>query len=139
MSLYIFDTDTMTLYERMHPTVLRNVFHHLADDIRVSSVTIEEQLTGWFSMIRIARTPQQVEAAHVRLTSTVQLLATWDVLPLTASAVVLYQHLARQRLSVGGNDLRIAAISLAAGATVITRNQRDFRRVPGLACEDWSV
>ena len=50
MSLYLFDTDTLTLFERMHPLVLRNVFHHLADDIRTTSVTVEEQLGGWFAM-----------------------------------------------------------------------------------------
>ena len=139
MSLYVFDTDMLTLYDRLHPVVVRNIFFHLADDIRVTTVTVEEQLTGWFATIRAARTASQIEAAHTRLASALRLLGTWDVLPFTAAAVGLYQHLLRQRLNVGGNDLRIAAIALDAGAAVVTRNRRDFGRVPGLACEDWSV
>jgi tRNA(fMet)-specific endonuclease VapC len=139
VSLYLFDTDTLTLYERMHPIVVRNVFYHLADDIRVTSVTVEEQISGWFATLRAARAPQQVEAAHVRLSETVRVLAGWDILPFTAFASVRYQTLFRQRLNVGGNDLRIASIALEFGATVVTRNLRDFGRIPGVQFEDWSV
>jgi tRNA(fMet)-specific endonuclease VapC len=139
MSLYVFDTDTLSLYERMHPAVVRNVFYHLADDVAVTSVTVEEQLGGWFAALRAARSPQQVEAAHTRLSGAVRLLSNWDVLPFSAAAVARYQDLLRRRLNVRGNDLRIASIALEAGATVVTRNLRDFGRVPGLPCEDWSV
>ena len=139
MSLYVFDTDTLTLFGRLHPVVLRHVFYHPADEIVVTSVTVEEQLGGWFAAIRTARIPAQIEAAHTRLAETVRTLATWDVRPFTATAVARFQDLLRRRLNVGGNDLRIAAIALEAGATVVTRNLRDFNRVPGVVCEDWSV
>jgi tRNA(fMet)-specific endonuclease VapC len=139
VSLYLFDTDTLSLYERMHPVVVRNVFYHLADDIRVTSVTVEEQISGWFATQRAARTPQQVETAHIRLSETVQLLSGWDIIPFTAFAAVRYQTLLRQRLNVGGNDLRIASIAIEHAATIVTRNLRDFRRIPGVLCEDWSV
>ncbi|MDB5309092.1 MAG: hypothetical protein JWO38_3294 [Gemmataceae bacterium] len=119
--------------------MLRNVIYHLADDIRVTSITVEEQLGGWFVAIRNARTPQQIETTHARLAGTVRVLANWDVIPFSAAAVIRVQDLLRQRLNVGGNGLRIAAIALEAGAVVVTRNLRDFGRVPGLRCADWSV
>jgi tRNA(fMet)-specific endonuclease VapC len=50
-----------------------------------------------------------------------------------------FQHLRGARLGAGTLDLKIAAIALTNGLTVLTRNRRDFGRVPGLVIEDWSV
>ena len=44
-----------------------------------------------------------------------------------------------QRLNVGSNDLKIAATALEQNATVVTRNLRDFGRVPGVLCQDWTI
>ena len=41
--------------------------------------------------------------------------------------------------AVGGMDLRIAAVAQAIGLTLLTRNARDFARVPGLRFEDWTA
>ncbi len=40
---------------------------------------------------------------------------------------------------IGPNDLLIAAIARAADLTLVTHNQREFARVPGLRLEDWEV
>lgn len=42
-------------------------------------------------------------------------------------------------LTIGVNDTWIAAHALAAGLTVVTHNQREFSRVPGLRTEDWTA
>jgi type 1 glutamine amidotransferase len=43
------------------------------------------------------------------------------------------------RLNVGMMDLRLGAIALENNLTVVTRNGRDFARVPGVQTEDWSL
>jgi len=42
-------------------------------------------------------------------------------------------------LRVGAMDLKIAAIALAHPATGLTRNQKDFSRVPDLRVADWTA
>lgn len=39
----------------------------------------------------------------------------------------------------GANDLWIAAYARSAGLTLVTNNEREFRRVPGLAVENWAA
>ena len=41
--------------------------------------------------------------------------------------------------TIGPNDLLIAAHARAADLTVVTGNDREFRRVPGLRVENWSA
>jgi tRNA(fMet)-specific endonuclease VapC len=43
----------------------------------------------------------------------------------------------RQGIPIGANDLFIAAHGAASTMTVVTGNDREFRRVPGLGVENW--
>lgn len=45
--------------------------------------------------------------------------------------------LERQGTPIGPIDTLIAGTALAHGLTLVTRNTREFQRVPGLAVEDW--
>ena len=49
-----------------------------------------------------------------------------------------YADLARSKQMIGPNDLWIAASALRSGLPLLTRNVREFRRVPGLKVEDYS-
>jgi len=46
-------------------------------------------------------------------------------------------HLRREGRPIGANDLLIAAIAVARGLTLITRNVGEFARVPRLVTEQW--
>jgi tRNA(fMet)-specific endonuclease VapC len=39
---------------------------------------------------------------------------------------------------IGGNDLWIAAHAKSAGLTLVTNNEREFKRVPGLKLQNWA-
>lgn len=44
-----------------------------------------------------------------------------------------------KRVRISTMDLRIASIALSHNLIVLTRNEVDFRKVPGLSIEDWTV
>jgi tRNA(fMet)-specific endonuclease VapC len=65
--------------------------------------------------------------------------ASIRVLPYDAEAQAQFAQLRRQRVRIGTQDLRIAAITLSRQATLVTRNTRDFAKVPALNIVDWSM
>lgn len=139
MTSYLLDTDTFSLYLQKDVNVSRAVFRHLADPMAVSIITVREVWDGWAAAITRAKTANVLAATYARLTETVNALSTWEVVSFSAGAIARYEALKKQKLNVGGNDMRIASIALELGATVVTRNRVDFSRVPGLVLEDWSV
>jgi tRNA(fMet)-specific endonuclease VapC len=139
MSLFVLDTDVLSLYYRGDPVVVGNIHAHQAADLAISVITLDEQLTGWYKSTRRARRPQDLARAYANLADAVLRLAKWRILPYTESAIARVTQLKVLRLNIGLMDLRIAAIALENGAVVVTRNRRDFGRVPGLNVEDWSV
>jgi tRNA(fMet)-specific endonuclease VapC len=139
VSLFLLDTDHVTLYHVGHPQLLQNVARHIADQLAISVITVEEQLMGWQRALHQARDDARREQVYQRMALTVESLSGWLVLPLTRAALARHAALVRQRLNVSSNDLKIAATALENGAIVATRNLRDFRRVPGLLCQDWTV
>lgn len=64
-----------------------------------------------------------------------------NVLPFEADAdrhyAAIRTILEHKGVVVGANDLLIAAQARAAGATCVTANEAEFRRVPGLKVENW--
>jgi tRNA(fMet)-specific endonuclease VapC len=72
------------------------------------------------------------------MAETVERLSGIRILPFDEAAIEQFERLKAMRLGVGTMDLRIAAIALTTGATVVTRNARDFGRVPERVIADWS-
>jgi tRNA(fMet)-specific endonuclease VapC len=136
---YLIDTDTFSLYLQHNPAVVGAMVRHLSDQIVVSVITVQEIWNGWANVIARAKTPDQVAAAYSRLTDTLNELRNWVVETFSRDAVVRYSSLKKQKLNVGSNDLKIASIAIETGAIIVTKNLRDFARIPGVKVEDWSV
>lgn len=139
MSLFLLDTTTITHVVHQHPVVLSNILAVKKPDIvGIASVNVEEVVGGWLSAIHRAKTPQSEANAARHLTDSIALMASFALIPSTPDAVVRVQLLVGLKLNIGRNDLRLAALALELGATVVTNNARDFGRVPGLHWVDWT-
>jgi len=136
---YVFDTDMLTLYEEGHPEVCRSVAAHRPEDLGTTIISVEEQLSGWYTMLRRAKDRKTVARIYQRMTDTVTFLSRMQISSFTEPAIDRYETLRAMKLNVGSKDLRIAAIVLEEGSILVTRNAQDFQRVPGLVIEDWSV
>jgi len=100
-------------------------------------VSVAEQLSGLLTLIGTAKSDKVRIERYERLSSRLDRMGDYTILPWTAEAQNIFNALRRQRIRIGTMDLRIACIVLANDATLLSRNLRDFQRVPGLRAEDW--
>ena len=140
--MLILDTDHLSILERggsaVFPLQLRleQVPIH---EVGTTIVNYEEQMRGWLSHAAKAQTPLQIQIAYTLLGKHIETFRDLPVLSFDAGASNQLDALLRARIRIGTMDLKIAAICLAQNATLLTRNLKDFRQVPGLRAEDWSV
>ncbi len=80
------------------------------------------------------------ERALAMLTELVNVIPV-EPIPPSAGAVygAVRAELERRGAMIGNHDLWIAAHALAADLTLVTSNEREFRRVPGLKVENWAA
>lgn len=109
------------------------------DDIATSIVSFHEQVQGWLAFLSRARQAEQVITAYAKLETMWRWFLKMNVLSYTAEAQARFGELKRQCRRLKTLDLRIASIALATSSTLLSRNLRDFRQVPGLSVEDWTA
>ena len=137
--MLVLDTDHMSELEVRSAPGLRLLTRLSADreDAVITAVTVEEHLRGWLAEIRSRTKPRDQMRAYARLVRTVESQAKWTILPWDEDAVCIFEGLVKRRIRIGTQDLKIAAITLAHEATLLTRNTGDFAQVPGLKFGNW--
>lgn len=101
-------------------------------DACVSVVTYGELLKGVEKSDSPTKSRQKVES----------LVSLLPVMPLDEDAAVEYgrivAYLERKGTPIGVNDLWIGAHALSLGLTLVTNNEREFKRIPKLKIENWT-
>ena len=128
---YMLDTNAVSQMVRRPDSALAQRVAALEPDSVAISVIVAAELRYGAERRGSARLTRQLEAV----------LSAIDVLPLQEPADRHYgairSDLERIGLPIGRNDLLTAAHARAVGATLVTNNVDEFRRVPSLAIEDW--
>lgn len=132
MPRYLLDTNICIYIRQKRPPKVLARFEKLkAGEACLSVITYGELSYG-------ASKSEQQNAALARLADLVTLL---PVLPLPDSAAreygVIRAYLEARGEIIGGNDLWIAAHAKAASLVLVTNNEKEFKRVPGLKVQNW--
>lgn len=133
MARYMLDTDTCSyIMKRSSAPVLRRLQATPLTDICISVITKSELLFG------IQISPRQAQNAAA-LSAFLPLV---EVLDFDSPAATHYAEIRADLKSrgalIGANDLFIAAHARSLGLTLVTNNTAEFKRVKGLATENWT-
>ena len=131
---YLLDTNICIHIQRNKPEgVLRRFQALRTGEAALSVITFGELLYG-------AAKSKQSATAVERLK---QLTSLLPVLPIPAAAAEWYgairAELEGSAQMIANNDLWIAAHAKAESLTLVTNNEREFRRVRGLKVQNWAV
>ena len=140
MTKYILDTDHITALQNCHPIFLQH-FRSIDDsEIFVTIITLEEQIRGRLKVINDHNTnSQKLPLAYYELHKTFDFFGKMNLLDFDHQALTHYQNLKKQKIRIGSQDLKIAAIALTHQMTLVTRNTKDFCQVTDLTLEDWTT
>jgi tRNA(fMet)-specific endonuclease VapC len=141
MTLWVLDTDHLSLLERGNFKIRDKLQQLDTNSVSITIVTAEEKMKGRLAAINSLSGIERVDrlaVAYRALQSTIEDLQTLPILPFSELARDRYIDLLQQKIRVGSHDLRIAAITLSLDGILVTRNRRDFERIPNLQIVDWS-
>jgi tRNA(fMet)-specific endonuclease VapC len=139
--MIVLDTDHLTVLKysdsREYGVLSARMVRSGEDRFFISVVSVEEQLRGWFAKIREFPQAHRQIPGYAGLISFLQYIQGFPILTFDEHAADEFELLRKQKIRVGTMDLKIASIALAHDALLLSRNLRDFRRVPRLRVENW--
>jgi len=133
VTAFLLDTNIcIYLIKKKPANVLRRLQKYYIADIGISCITLSELEYG----IQKSSQPFRNRIALA------EFLAPFDILAFDDNAALEYGKirwdLEQRGQTIGGMDLLIAAHALSNQCTLVTNNEREFMRIPGLNVENWA-
>jgi len=129
---FMLDTDTCIYALKQDRNVLDELLSRSREDIAVSVMTEAELRTGAAKSVSPVKTLRLVE----------NFLRPLTVIEFTSQDAIAYAQvrakLERAGTPIGPLDTIIASQAVARDLTLVSNNEREFRRVSGLRVENWA-
>ena len=137
--MYLLDTDTLTYLYHGHSKVIEHLTTIKNSEVGITIITKVEVLRGRIDYLLKAETGVNLLKAQELFFRTDELLSQLLTVPIDQAASVEFERLRAisKYRKIGRADLLIASITLANKATLVTRNKRHFKQIPGLRVENW--
>ena len=134
--IYLLDTNILIYMSKNRPPQVAERIDAISDDdtLAMSFITWAELLRGAEGSQRRKATLQQLEG----LKRLVPVLYPQGP-GICQHYAVQANALKRRATPIGANDLWIACHALAIGATLVSHNVGEFRRIDGLQLVDWAA
>lgn len=138
--MIVLDSDVFTLLTEGDAEVVARSANHDPAELSLPIIVVEEAIRGRFNLIRRAESGKgktSLVRAYELLQETIEVVSLFPRLAFTDEALKKFLELRKQFPRLGTQDLRIAATCIVHSATLVTRNRRDFEKIPGLTVEFW--
>jgi tRNA(fMet)-specific endonuclease VapC len=140
---YLLDTDHLSIIQKStgqdYQFLSARMEQIPISDFAVSVVTVHEQFLGSSTYISRARNSADIVRGYKFMEKLVWSFRTIPVLGFDDRAAAIFSSIQLQRVKVATMDLRIASIAIAHELTLLTRNDRDFMKIPGLVTANWTI
>lgn len=137
--MIILDTDHLSVLHRNAPAAQSFVERLDAsdEDCAASIISVEEQMRGWLAEIHRQKKARNQIRSYDHLRRMFAFYAEWNILPWNDDSVDAFENLRKEKIRIATMNLKIAAIAIANDALLLSRNLKDFEKVPGLRVENW--
>jgi len=137
----VLDTDILSDFLHGRADVVAKVLTVPTAKLSTTIVTAEEALKGWLKFVANAtgnKTDSALVKGYAQLHQAMFAVTKLVILPYTPTAHTIFLAWRVAKVRIGTQDLRIAAICVAHDATLVSRNKRDFDKVPELKLSVWN-
>lgn len=137
--MHLLDTDTLTHLYAGNTNVIARLSAVEDAEVGITIITKAEILRGRIEYLIKAENKDSLLKAQELLFRTEELLAELLIVPISQKAADEFERLRRvsKLRKIGRADLLIASISLANRATLVTRNIKHFKQIPGIRVVNW--